>query len=158
LSYEPFHSRFPELAAEETRVITIFKESNLSLPPGEYALVESFCNEPRCDCRRVFLSVFAKDLSGMRAVITQAVKTQAVISFGWERRAFYVRWFGSNDPKMIANLKGPALAIGQPQSNLAPLLLKVVKEIVLSDSAYVERLKRHYVMFRASVAKSGSSE
>jgi hypothetical protein len=152
LSYEPFHSRFPELAAAETRVINIFEESNLRLPPGEYALVESFCNEPGCDCRRAFLNIVAKDLAG-----TQAVMTQAVISFGWERRSFYVRWFGSNDPKMIADLKGPALAVGQPQSNLAPLLLKVVKEIVLSDSAYVERLKRHYVMFRASVAKPGSS-
>jgi hypothetical protein len=147
LSYEPFHSRFPELAAKEIRVITIFKESHLRLPPGEYALIESFCNEPGCDCRRAILNVVAKDLAGM----------QAVISFGWERRAFYVRWFGSNDPKVIADLKGPALAAGQPQSSLAPLLLKVVKDVVLSDSAYVERLKRHYLMFRASVAKSGSS-
>ncbi|WP_293910844.1 hypothetical protein [Deinococcus sp.] len=141
MSYEQFYSRFPELAIAETRVITIFPDSVVPLPPGEYGLMEAYCTEPGCDCRRVFLNVVAPGKS----------EVQAVISYGWERRAFYVRWFGRDDPDVIRELKGPALALGQPQSALAPQILDTVKQVVLTDQAYVQRLKRHYQMFRASL-------
>jgi hypothetical protein len=78
-------------------------------------------------------------------------RVQAVISYGWESRAFYAQWFGSDDPEIIDDLKGPALAIGHVQSEMAPQILDLVTNLVLSDQAYIDRLKRHYQMFKASL-------
>lgn len=142
--YEPFYSRLPQVAAGETRVITICKGSSVPLPAGEYGLIESYCSALDCDCRRVFLNVISESLN----------EIQAVISYGWESRDFYVQWFGADDPEMIDDLKGPALAVGQSQSRRAPQLLDLVTTLVLSDPAYVDRLKRHYQMFKASLTGS----
>lgn len=141
MDYAPFYPRFPHIGANETRVLTILEGSSVNLPPGEYGLLDFYCTTFNCDCRRTFLNVVAKKTN----------KIQAVIAFGWESRDFYIRWFGSDDPETIDDLKGPALAAGHPQSAIAHQLLELVTELVLSDQAYVERLKRHYQMFKASL-------
>lgn len=146
MDYEPFFSLFPEIAAKETRAIIISGAGSGSIPPGEYLLVESYCATLNCDCRRTFLNIVAK---GSNQVL-------AVISYGWESRKFYVRWFGVDDPEAIADLKGPALAAGQLQSKLAPHFLELVTRLVLSDSAYVTRLKKHYQMFKSSLIRAPS--
>jgi len=46
---------------------------------------------------------------------------------------------------------GPALNVGSPQSSLAPALLNFVREVLLRDEAYLERIKRHYHLFRAKI-------
>lgn len=56
-----------------------------------------------------------------------------------------------NDPQIIRELKGPVLNPGSPQSKHAPAVLKLVKDVVLSDPAYIERLKRHSQMFKEKV-------
>ncbi len=144
--YEPFFSLFPEVAAEETRSIMVFGEISIFIPTGEYVLVDSYCATPKCDCRRTFLNVYAE---GGHQLL-------AVISYGWESRKFYVKWFGVDDRETIADLKGPRLASGQPQSDLAPHLLKLVIDHVLSDPAYVARLKKHYQMFKLVIDKPKS--
>jgi len=52
---------------------------------------------------------------------------------------------------MIKELKGPSLNLCSPQSALAPAILKMVQDIPLRDSAYVERIKKHYQMFREKI-------
>lgn len=140
MPYVMFYEYFPELAKKETRGITVFERSNLNLPAGNYSFLEMYCNEPGCDCRRVFFHVVSnkKDL-------------EAVITYGWESPQFYAKWMGSDDPHIIADLKGPSLNMGSPQSSLAPALLDVVRNILLPDTIYVERIKRHYAMFRAEI-------
>ena len=54
---------------------------------------------------------------------------------------------GDNDPKTIEDLKGPVLNLTSSQSKLAPALLKQIK-VVLQDKDYIERLKRHYHLFK----------
>ena len=71
MPYEPFYERFPEVAEKETRTITIFNDPEL--PAGEYGLIEAYCNEPDCDCRRVFLNVCS----------WQRGERIAVIAYGW---------------------------------------------------------------------------
>ena len=139
MEFASFYQRFPHIAAQETRVITIFENSAVSLPPGEYGLLEFYCTASNCDCRRTFLNVVTKDTN----------RVQAVISYGWESREFYARWFGSDDPEIIDDLKGPALAIGHFQSGMASEILDMVTKLVLSDQDYIDRLKRHYQMFKA---------
>jgi hypothetical protein len=78
----------------------------------------------------------------------------AVIAYGWEDRDFYVKWFGEDNPTIIDELKGPTLNKGSPQSELAPALLEHVKT-VLADEEYVERIQRHYRLFKDSITADG---
>jgi hypothetical protein len=138
MSYEPLHERFPEIAKKETRSLIIFNHPQL--PTDEYGLLEAYCNEPGCDCQRVFFNVISR----------RTGKVLAVIAYGWESKSYYAKWFGRNDPGIIRELQGPALNSASPQSDLAPNLLQEVKH-VLQDKEYVNRLKRHYQMFKQLV-------
>jgi hypothetical protein len=137
MPYASFHDYFPQIAEKETRTIAVF-DPDAPVPPDEYALVEMFCDEPGCDCRRVFLAVIS----------SQKRRIETVIAYGWESREFYVRWFGCDEPEVIRELQGPVLNLGSPHSPIAPEILDMVDELVLSDEIYVERVKRHYRMFR----------
>lgn len=142
MPFESFQERFPEIAQKETRVLTILKQDRLGLPVADYIFTEMFCNEPGCDCRRVFLSVFS----------SFDMKIKAVIAWGWEDYQFYAEWFHSSKiTKEVEELKGPVLNLGSPQSKLAPALLEAFNEALLPDRNYVERVKRHYAMFRETV-------
>ena len=48
-----FGTQFPDIAAAETRTITVVDSDRL--PAGCYGLLEFFCDEIDCDCRRVIL-------------------------------------------------------------------------------------------------------
>ena len=100
-----------------------------------------YCEEPGCDCRRVFFTVFSQRLR----------KPLAVIAFGWESADFYARWLNGMpvDPKL---LQGPILDPGSAQSKYAPALLDLIENVVLADPAYIDRLKRHYRMVREAVS------
>ncbi len=50
-----FAEIYPKLALAETR--TIRTRGYPGLPDDEYALLESYCPDPKCDCRRVMLNV-----------------------------------------------------------------------------------------------------
>ena len=141
MPYSLFHSRFPDVAERETRTVTVIDSSDFNLPPAHYSFLEMFCDEPGCDCRRVFFSV----VSSLQKDI------QAVIAWGWEEREFYTKWMGDDDPRIINDLIGPALNLASPQSNLAPALLDLFRNVLLQDATYVERVKRHYAMFRQEV-------
>lgn len=147
MPYVPFHQYFPRIAREETRSVTLLDGSGFGLPAGEYGFVEMYCDDPGCDCRRVFLMVLSAERRS----------ADAVIAWGWEPLDFYARWMGDDDSETIAELKGPSLNLGSPQSKYAPALVKLVGDVLLPDSAYVERIKRHYRMFRSKVdGKSGT--
>jgi len=138
MPYAPFYEKFPEVAENETRTIIALNDPDL--PEGEYGLVELYCNESGCDCRRVFFNV----------VSWQTSETVATIAYGWESKKFYANWFGDNDPEIIKEMQGPMLNSTSPQSELAPALLKKVKW-VLKDQRYVNRLKGHYEMYKEVV-------
>lgn len=131
----PFYEHFPDIADEETRSATVLNDPNL--PNASYDLVEAYCSDPDCDCRRVMFYIQS----------SKERQPMAVVAYGWESKRFYANWLHDNDPKMIKELKGPSLNVGSPQSKYAPALLRLVKQI-LEDSDYVERLKRHYKMFK----------
>ncbi|MCZ7666379.1 MAG: hypothetical protein M5U34_03690 [Chloroflexi bacterium] len=140
MPYAPFYSKFPKTAVAETRAITVFDHPDL--PPGDYGFLELFCDEPGCDCRRVMFNI----------QIPESPNPLAVVAFGWESRDFYVKWFGEDDPEIIRELQGPGLNITSAQFSLAPALLEATIGL-LADEAYVERIKRHYAMFRQEVEK-----
>lgn len=141
MPYVLFHDHLPEIAERETRTIIVVEDSCLGLPPGDYSLLEMYCNEPGCDCRRVFFYVVS---SSRRDV-------EAVVAYGWENPEFYARWMGDDDPEIIKELQGPVLNLASPQSDLAPAILEMIENVVLRDELYVERLKAHYRMFREKI-------
>ena len=142
MTYQSFQDLFPEMAEEETRTITILSEdSDTGLPAGRYSFLEMFCNEPKCDCRRVFFYV----------VSSSRIGPEAVIAWGWEKPEFYAKWLRDDDPQMITALKGPVLNLGSPETELAPALLELVRDVLLKDEVYIERVKQHYRCFRARI-------
>ena len=143
MPYSLFHSRFPEVAERETRTITVIDPSHFNVPPAHYSFIEMFCDEPACDCYRVFFSVVSSLQNDIKAVI----------AWGWEDQNFYAKWMGDNDPRVINDLIGPVLNLASPQSDLAPALLKMFQKVLLQDTAYIERVKQHYIMFREKIDK-----
>ncbi|MDH3598500.1 MAG: hypothetical protein OEU26_02540 [Candidatus Tectomicrobia bacterium] len=139
MPFVPFHDTFPDLAERETRTLTILDDTKL--PAGDYALIEMYCDEPGCDCRRVFFWVLS----------SQTSQVEAIIAYGWENTRFYAQWMGDGDPQMAKALKGPILNPGSPQAAFAPALLDLVKNVVVQDEQYVARLKTHYAMFRETI-------
>lgn len=140
--YVPFALHFPDIAWEETRDLFIVKQPG-SKVYGGYGLIELYCKDPKCDCRRVMFDVISEE--GHRSV--------AIINFGWESKAFYRKWYSLKNEKDIEEMKGPSLNPASARSMEAQELLRYVKEYVLTDANYVDRLKRHYKMFKDKVKK-----
>ena len=136
-----FHDRFREMAERETRSVTVLPKADIGLPAGDYGFLEMFCDEPGCDCHRVFFYVIS----------SQRRDVEAVIAYGWESREFYARWMRDDDPDIIAALKGPTLNLGSPQSKLAPAILDLFQKVLLRDRAYIERVNEHYRIFREQI-------
>ncbi len=141
MPYTLFYEKFPTIAEEETRSIILMNDPEL--PSGKYTLIESYCNESNCDCRRVFLSVLSE----------KQKKIMAVIAFGWESERYYSKWMGDSNPEALKEMKGPTLNLGSPQSRLAPKILELVDKVALQDKKYIKRLKRHYDLFRKEIGK-----
>ena len=144
MPYASFLVRFPAVGKCETRTVSVGPGPYLGLPPGDYTFLELYCDEPRCDCRRVFFAVMSPGRD----------EPLATIAYGWESRDYYVRWMGDDEPLVTDELKGPALPLNSIQSPLAPALLKLFATTLLKDTEYVERIKRHYRMYRKAVDKS----
>lgn len=130
----PFFSRFRDLAFKEMRTLSILEDGS-GIPRGDYGLLELYCDEPGCDCRRVHIQVVAR--AGFRVL--------AHISYGWEPDEFYERW---GMPLGLGREAGPFLDPLNEQSEFAPAFLDLVDDLVLADEDYVRRLIRHYGMFK----------
>ena len=144
----PMYDLLPELAEKETRTITV-QENKLGIPPCEYGLVEMYCNDKNCDCRKVLLNV----------ITPHNMKTVAMIDYGWEELEYYKKWMqgGTNreleevDLYLVEEMKGPSLSPMGPQDESAVDIFGLIKNVTLKDEAYVDRIKEHYKLFREKV-------
>jgi hypothetical protein len=127
MSLIPFVTLFPKKGVDETRTITT--RGHPLLPDDEYALVEFYCPDPTCDCRRAMLNVVPR----------RGVKRSflASISFGFDR-----------DDEMAGLFLDPL----NPQSEYAEVFLDIVLRDILSDPDYVARLEAHYDQVKQAVA------
>jgi hypothetical protein len=143
MSYVPFPALFGEKGWYEMSIVGVGRHP--ILPPDNYALVEAYCTDKNCDCRRVFINVLAQ----------KRKEPLAVIAYGWESEAYYRKWYGGKDDDLarmvVDEMMGPILNSASPQSKLAPALLELVRDLISKDPAYVARLKRHYQMFKEKV-------
>jgi hypothetical protein len=140
MPFVPFAQFDSDLAERETRTVTLL-DSGPDLPAGDYGMVEMYCDEPGCDCRRVLFMVIARGCH----------KPIAYVNYGWESLRFYAGWASFDDREVAKELRGPNLNFDRPQSEFAPAILSLIEEVLLQDPAYIERLKRHYALVRAAV-------
>jgi hypothetical protein len=137
---EAFVLRFRELAERETRVVHIAEQPGL--PSGSFMFMESFCNDPDCDCRRALITVI-RDAKGSEIMAT--------LNYGWESERFYRRW-----------MKGPALGglsmhgvtiepFGRQSASAAAF--KRLFEAMLHDREYAQRIERHYLLFKGALSE-----
>lgn len=122
-----FADIFREQGLAETRSLTT--RGYPGLPDDEWALFDSYCTDPACDCQRVMLGVVRRTQMTRGAI--------ASISYGFDR----------DD-----ELAGPFLDPLNPQCEYAEALLDVVQKLVLSDPAYVARLESHYQQVKRAAA------
>jgi hypothetical protein len=141
----PFVERFPVVGARETRSVTVTNRQDL--PEGEYGFLEFYCDEPGCDCRRVMIDVLRPE--------TGWSKIWATISYGWESLDFYRKWGGAHSDPL--EMKGPYLDPLNPQTEYSAALLNLFRFLIQSPG-YVERLKRHYQMFRETAQKESGRQ
>ncbi|MEG1009896.1 MAG: SEC-C metal-binding domain-containing protein [Clostridia bacterium] len=142
MSYIPIGRFLPDIAYKESKKIKI-TEDYFGIKKGEYVLLEMYCNDLNCDCRRVFLEVISCDLC----------ESIATIAYGWESSKFYANWFritkeDKRYKSTINSLKGPILNDASKQSKYAPAMLNIISNYILTDTKYVEGLKRHYKLFK----------
>ena len=116
-----------EQATAETRTITT--QNHALLPDDKYALVEAYCPDPTCDCRRVMLNVLPRHQTTEDYL--------AAIGFGFDR-----------DGEMA----GPYLDPLNSQSRHAEALLEIVGAMLETDTAYVARLESHYRQVKQATA------
>ena len=133
----PFYTRFRDLAFQEMRVATIQGRSDI--PDGEYGFLELYCEEPRCDCRRVIINVIS---------MTTGSKVWATINYGWETPEYYASW--TRNKEAAEDMSGAWLDPLNPQTQYSWAFLDLF-EYILLDQAYVDRLKRHYDMFKEAL-------
>jgi hypothetical protein len=147
----PFHSLLPELAQREVRCVHLGAAtdgaSEPALPADEYAYLEFYCDDLKCDCRRVFLQVIAKGQPG---------KVFASISYGWEKESFYRKRMPWDPDAAKGTVRGELDPINE-QSEFAEEFLNLFRRAVL-DEPYRLRLRRHYQLFREEFARRQAAE
>lgn len=131
MDFVAFGLRFPDIAKRETRVVHISGRVPL-VPVGSYALIDNYCTDTGCDCRKVMVNIVdARDPS----------ICLATIGFGWETADYYAQWYG--DKKLANTMMGSYLEVGGAQSEHAHSFLALWDQII-QDKKYVARIKKHY--------------
>jgi len=122
----------------------VFANNPYGLPADEYGLIEAYCDDENCDCRRVFFNIASRKRKEIIAVVT----------YGWETESYDRKWFGGGDTATsrmaVKEMTGLGLNSASQQSKFAPAALELVRDL-LQDTNYVARIKRHYKMFKESV-------
>jgi len=133
---KPVDSRCPEVARREIRSLSIVPGGE-SKPREEYAFLEFYCDDPKCDCRRAFIQVYSRSRPGV---------ILASINIGWESGEFYHKQFPFM-PEAAREITAGSLHPLNEQSDQAPALLQLFQDFV-ANPAYKARLKEHYELFR----------
>lgn len=128
-----FDVLYPEVARNEARAITTLDAAGA--PAATLVFREMYCNEPRCDCRRVILLVHHVERQRLAATINYAFEPPEPPHDKYEHQVFL-------DPL-------------NPQSELADAVLDLFIKMIANDGAYHDRLVRHYEMWKRVVDDPG---
>lgn len=128
-----------EILGTTARVRTLTLAHHPELPDGAYAMVDTYCTDSGCDCRKTMILVHLD----RRHVST--------INFGWESPEFYARGYGGAlDDRTLAEMKGPSIDLSSP--DLVPPGAMLAFFSALLDAHYLKHLRSQYTCFRAALA------
>ncbi|MDA1051186.1 MAG: hypothetical protein O3C40_11995 [Planctomycetota bacterium] len=134
-----YFDHFPEKTKTELRTAHFVEGSGEDLiPDGIYLFTEYFCTNPKCDCQRVLVKVLRVESEESRP------EEVATISYTWNEHTDSI-WTVVN-----ADMPNPFLDPFHRQTRCASELLEFWYDMVQRDTAYVDRLKRHYHELRAA--------
>ena len=134
-----------EILGATARVRTLTLAHHRELPDGDYAMVETYCTDLGCDCRKTMILVH----HDRRHVST--------INFGWESPKFYARWYGAPlDARTLAEMKGPSIDMNSP--DLVPPGAMLAFFSTLLDAQYLKHLRSQYTRFRAALARPAGAQ
>lgn len=136
MNYTPFDNILPKIGQTQIRTL-IFLEEHTGIAKGDYAFVPAYCMDPKCDCRRALVYV----------IEAEAQDPIAVISYGWESKAFYHAWAPHLGKAAIEWFKGPALDPFQPQGPQAEIWVAYFQKM-LKDPEYARRCISLYTKFK----------
>ncbi len=129
MEMRPFSEICGKLAETETRSF-VAGGGTTGVPIDEYGVLEFYCTDPDCDCRRVSLAIISRN----------SVRIEATIAFGFDRDS----------------LMGPGVDLDplNTQGPFAEAMMRLVKQQVLSDRVYVDRIRQHYTVTKQIVQGS----
>lgn len=127
-----FRTVFPEIADRETRTVFVFPAEGAPdlVPPGGYVFDELYCEERRCDCRRVMINVYSVDTLAHVATINHSFEPPGPDAHVAEQTFL--------DPL-------------NPQSEWAAELMALFLHTLATDDEYRRRLTRHYRIFKNAI-------
>jgi len=125
---DPVSCVVPKKAQEESRAVNPGPDSGL--PERFFLFVETYCDDPGCDCRRVIL----------RVIDTQTHQIVAAINHGFE----------PPEPQ-FPDEEQTFLDPSYPMSRFAPWFLAFFRTMISEDPSYQKRLERHYAMWKRVV-------
>lgn len=123
----PYFKMFPEWGEKECKIVKANEGSGL--PVGAYAFIDLYCTGKDCDCRRVMINV----------IDTSTLKHLATINYGFDEKD---------------KNSGPFLDVLNKQSKYSAAFLELFR-VLLTQKAYVERLKEHYRQVKEAMADPG---
>ena len=136
-----------EILGNAARVRTLTIARHRDLPDGAYAMVDTYCTDPGCDCRKTMIQVHLD----RRHVST--------INFGWESPKFYARWYGAPPgDRTLAEMKGPCIDLSSPDLDLVPPGAMLAFFSALLDAHYIEHLRSQYTRLRAALATPAGAQ
>ncbi len=81
-------------------------------------------------------------------------KIWATINYGWESVKYYESWM-QGDREDAREMAGATLDTLNVQTQYAEALLELFESLLLTDQAYIDRLKRHYRQFKEAIRNEG---
>ena len=134
MTYAPFHE---VVTHSDVNYISItFTEKSSIIPLGQYGFVQMYCDDIKCDCRRVVFNIMKDSVR------------HALVWYGWEKIEFYRKWFRADVTKLeLEMFMGPALHDGIHDFSHSALFVNIVTEM-LKDNNYKNRIIQNYKLFR----------
>lgn len=125
-----FNEVFPDFAELETKIFYLSENRDV-LIEWRYIILESYCSNTKCDCLDVFLVVISPDdkVSGF--------------DYSLDTNKLCI-----SDRLWVSVFRGSNSIWADKNSIYTDDIFDILKEKILTDKFYIERLKVHYKMMK----------
>jgi len=127
-----------EILGPDCKCRSIVIRDEPRLPDGQYDLVDTYCADPACDCRKTIIQIF------------HGGKLVSIVNFGWETPEFYLRWQGAvRDRELAEEMSDVSIDFASPDLVSREGILALRHHIL--DDKWISMLEDHYRRIRASL-------